>query len=622
MLPPPQFRSQCLRLPKSSVASLLVSALLVATATTLPAQAQVTAAPEESSIAPAQTTPLPTQGPPIAFEADRVEYADGTESVTAAGNVVLRREGRSLKADSVTWSRKTGKITASGNVRLVDQDGNQLFVDKLDLTDEFETGSMENMLLALREGGRLAALSGERTAEGNILLDHAAYSACDVEDEHGCPKKPSWRVTSKKVVYEPDTKTVRFRGARLELFGIRLMPLPGLAIATDGRAVSGLLIPNFRFTPSNGLEISESYYQRLANNRDIAATAYFYTKAAPMASLQYRALTDKGAYQVSLYGTSSTLIPVAGTTSASQRELRGYVFANGRFQLSPNWSVTASLRRATDRTFLRRYDISRDDRLRSMIEVERIDPNSYLSIAGWATQTLRTGDNQGLVPVALPALDYWRRFAGPILGGKLEFHANSLGIMRTAGQDTQRAFASAQWDIRRLTNAGQVLSLTALVRGDVYHSSDNGLTARQSIAAVPAGRRAALPRQHSMPNGLWSEACSAEPRCSRRVSRSSPARLCAILLCPTRIREPSTYRTAICSRSIAFPVTTASKTGCALLLALTGNLMRHAGESSRPSANLTALPAMRPCCPTAPDCQTALRTWSDAPKLNTATSSN
>jgi LPS-assembly protein len=477
MLPPPQFRSQCLRLPKSSVASLLVSALLVATATALPAQAQVIAAPEESSVAPAQTTTSSTQGPPIAFEADRVEYADGTESVTAAGNVVLRREGRSLKADSVTWSRKTGKITASGNVRMVDQDGNQLFVEKLDLTDEFETGTMENMLLALREGGRLAALSGERTAEGNILLDHAAYSACDVEDEHGCPKRPSWRVTSKKVVYEPGTKTVRFRGARLELFGIRLMPLPGLSIATDGRAVSGLLIPNFRFTPSNGLEISESYYLRLANNRDIAATAYFYTKAAPMASLQYRALTDKGAYQVSLYGTSSTLIPVAGTTSESQRGLRGYVFANGRFQLDPNWSVTASLRRATDRTFLRRYDISRDDRLRSMVEVERIDPNSYLSIAGWATQTLRSGDNQGLVPVALPALDYWRRIAGPVMGGKLEFHANSLGIIRTAGQDTQRAFASAQWDIRRLTNMGQVLSLTALVRGDVYHSSDNGLTA-------------------------------------------------------------------------------------------------------------------------------------------------
>ncbi len=484
MLPRQQFRLLYLALRAGGVASRLLSALIGGAVATQVAHAQAPAGQEVVSTAAASVDAIggatggATQGPPIQFEADRVEYADDTEIVTAIGNVVLRREGKSVKADTVTWSRKTGKITASGNIRLVDPDGNQLFVDKLDLTDEFETGSMENMLLALREGGRLAAHSGERVAGGNVLLNHAAYSACDVEDDKGCPKKPSWRVTSEKVVYEPGTHTVRFRGARLEMFGIRLMPLPGLSLATDGRAISGLLIPNFRFSPSNGLEFSGGYYQRLSNNRDITANAYFYTKAAPMASLQYRALTERGAYQISLYGTSSTPIPIAGATATtSQREFRGYVFANGRFQLSPNWSVTGSVRRATDRTFLNRYDISKDDRLRSMVEVERIDPNSYLSIAGWATQTLRTGDKQDLVPVALPAIDYRRRIAGPVLGGKLEFQANSLGIMRSAGQDTQRAFASAQWDMRRLTSAGQELTLTALVRGDVYHSSGNGLTA-------------------------------------------------------------------------------------------------------------------------------------------------
>jgi LPS-assembly protein len=473
MLPRQQFRFLYLAHCVGGVASRLLGALIAGTLLAQVAQAQA-----QAPAGPGAVATKTSEGPPIQFEADKVEYADESETVTARGNVVLRREGRSVKADTVTWSRKTGKITASGNIRLVDTDGNQLFVDKLDLTDEFETGAMENMLLALRGGGRLAAHSGERVAGGNVLLDHAAYSACDVEDENGCPKRPSWRVTSEKVIYDPGTHTVRFRGARLEMFGINLMPLPGLSLATDGRAVSGLLIPNFRFTPSNGLEISGGYYRRLANNRDIAATAFFYTKAAPMASLQYRALTDLGAYQVTLYGTSSTPIPVAGATStASQREFRGYVFANGRYQLSPNWSVTGSVRRASDRTFLNRYDISKDDRLRSTVEVERIDPNSYLSIAGWATQTLRTGDKQGLVPVALPAIDYRRRIAGPVLGGKLEFQANSLGIMRSAGQDTQRAFASAQWDIRRLTRGGQELSLTALVRGDIYHSSRNDLTA-------------------------------------------------------------------------------------------------------------------------------------------------
>ena len=127
----------------------------------------------------------------------------------------------------------------------------------------------------------------------------------------------------------------------------------------------------------------------------------------------------------------------------SRNAFRGYIFANGRFQLDPNWSVTASIRRSTDRTFLRRYDITRDDRLRSMVDVERIDTDSYLSIAGWATQTLRSGVDQGQVPLALPVIDYRRRIADPILGGMFELQANTLGITRSNGQDTQRGLAKA-----------------------------------------------------------------------------------------------------------------------------------------------------------------------------------
>ncbi len=35
---------------------------------------------------------------------------------------------------------------------------------------------------------------------------------------------------------------IRFKGAYLELFGARLLPLPGLAIRTDGQAVSGVMV--------------------------------------------------------------------------------------------------------------------------------------------------------------------------------------------------------------------------------------------------------------------------------------------------------------------------------------------------------------------------------------------
>lgn len=195
-----------------------------------------------------------------------------------------------------------------------------------------------------------------------------------------------------------------------------------------------------------------------------------------MGALQYRALTGKGAYQITGYVTSSRRISIFGSTPSSENDIRGYIFANGRFQLSPKWSVTGSIRRATDRTFLRRYDISRDDRLRSFVEAERTDKNSYFSLAGWATQTMRIGANQNQSPVALPVLDYRHRLEDPVLGGKVELQANTLAIIRNEGQDTQRAFARAQWDMRRLTGMGQEISLTAMVRSDVYHSNENDLS--------------------------------------------------------------------------------------------------------------------------------------------------
>src|SRR5690606_6715268 len=85
-------------------------------------------------------------------------------------------------------------------------------------------------------------------------------------------------------------------------------------------------------------------------------------------------------------------------------------------------------------------------------------------------------DPQGQVPLAVPLIDYRRRLADPILGGTVELQMNTLAITRTAGQDTQRAFAGARWDMRRVTRWGQEITFTALVRGDVYHSDENALT--------------------------------------------------------------------------------------------------------------------------------------------------
>jgi len=436
----------------------------------------------------APDAPVPATDEQIGFAADALSYDSNSEIVTATGNVQLLREGNRLRADTVVWNRTSGKVEAQGNVSVTDPEGNIAYGDRFDVTDSLQDGMVQNMLLVLESGGRLAAANGERR-NGVYTLHKAAYTGCVVEDSKGCPKEPTWQIKAVKVVYDPVKARVKYTNASVELFGLPLIPMPGFSHPVGDNGGSGLLVPNLRYDRNNGFEVALPYYLKLAPNRDITITPHVYTAALPMMEATYRHLWDRGAYQVTGYATYGSRLATGDTSSTtpldSQKDFRGYLDAAGALQLTPEWSVSGSIRLASDRTFLRRYDINWDDRLRSTINAQRIGENSYFSVAGWAVQTLRANDSQGQMPIALPVIDWRLRMQDPWLGGVAQFQANSLAITRTHGQDTQRAFAAFEWNLRKLTPMGQEVTFTTYLRGDVYHSNDNLLTSVASYAGDP-----------------------------------------------------------------------------------------------------------------------------------------
>jgi LPS-assembly protein len=417
--------------------------------------------------------PRPATDQEIAFSAAALDYDESADIVTATGDVRMVRAGNRLRADKVTWNRKTGAVIAEANVAVANPGGDTAYGDRVALSDTLRDGVIDNLLLVLEDGGRLAAEKARR-ADGITTLDRAAYSPCAVINPDGCPKNPTWKITAVRVVHNPDKNRIFYRGARLNLFGAPLIWLPGLSHPDgSGAGGSGLLVPDIRYTRANGVELALPYYVALAPNRDIMITPHIYSDVLPAIEAQYRALAATGAYQVAGMITYGSRLPASISPSApSNRRIRGYLDASGRFQLDPLWSISGSGRVTSDRTFLRRYDITNDDRLRSTINLERVDRDSYLSIAGWAVQTLRVDAEQGQQPIALPVIDYRRRLTDPLVGGRIELQANTLAILRTAGQDTQRAFAGARWDLRRFTPLGQEVVLTAYGRGDVYHTDN------------------------------------------------------------------------------------------------------------------------------------------------------
>ena len=428
----------------------------------------------------AQTAPEPP--PPAAaaseqiieFSADQVAYDSDSDVVTATGEVRMNREGNYLAADRVVWDRKSGQVHAEGNVVLLTPQGDKIVGETVQLTDTLRDGTVDNLMVVLEGGARLAAARAVRT--GDITtLENAIYSPCPVTTSTGCPKRPSWAITAAKVIDDPATKRVRFIGGHLQLFGINLPLLPIFNISRGTEGATGWLAPDFSVSSRKGFEIAEPYHWQIGPNRDLTLTPHVYTGVFPALEGKYRQLDKWGAFQVGGFFTYGTIESIDPEVTSTRKGFRGYFEANGKAQLNPLWSITTSLRAASDKTLTRRYDITNDDRLRNVINAERISPDSYISIAGWAFEGLRAEDRQKQIPIALPAIDAHFRKEG-LLGGVLQIQGNSLAILRIDGQDTQRAFASAEWDLRRLTPWGQELTLTAYARGDVYHTDDAAST--------------------------------------------------------------------------------------------------------------------------------------------------
>ncbi|WP_310498754.1 LPS assembly protein LptD [Sandarakinorhabdus sp.] len=422
--------------------------------------------------------PIAGPGDAIDFEADELRYDERANVVTAFGKVSLVRAGYSLKADRIEYDRTSGRITAIGDVNMIDPAGNQALGDRIELTDSLRDGAIANLLLVLNDGGRLAAAQGQRT-DSIYTLNRAVYSPCAVVDPSGCPKDPVWRIKAVRVSYNRLKHRISYRNASLEMFGIPILYLPSFS-HPDGEAkqVNGLLVPGIEIQRQLGLGVSLPFHLAIAPDRDVTLTPWVYTATNPALAFQARRLLRDGPIQVDGMFTYAQRVDFSadGLTEINQGDrFRGYIGIKGRLQHTPEWRSSFSLRLTTDDTFNRRYGLGFDDVLRSTYALERIGPESWLSISAWAFQGLRSVDRGGEIPFVLPLFDWDWRPQNDIIGGRVRFGASSMNLLRTGGQDVVRLSSFGRWDRRVITPMGQRLTATALVRADGYNVANSAL---------------------------------------------------------------------------------------------------------------------------------------------------
>ena len=114
-------------------AALMLSVAAGAVTTATPALAQVSG---DALFGEAPQSPQAQ----MFLESDELIYDDASNTVAAVGNVQIAYDGYTLVAERVTYDRASGRVLAQGAVEIVEPNGNRVFAQEIDVTDDFQNG--------------------------------------------------------------------------------------------------------------------------------------------------------------------------------------------------------------------------------------------------------------------------------------------------------------------------------------------------------------------------------------------------------------------------------------------------------------------------------------------------
>jgi LPS-assembly protein len=407
----------------------------------------------------------------ILLQADAVDYDGDNQTVAAVGHVEIVDEGSILDADRVTYDQKTDKVTADGHVSLTDRLGNVAFSDHVVLTDHMREGALNGFGALIGKNGRLTAASAQRVGGTMVIAHQTNYSPCKICNQPG-QKTPLWQVKSERVVYDQVAHRIHFTDATVDLLGVPILYAPFLTEPDPTvKHSSGFLTPDIGTETNVGYFARIPYYFSLSPENDLTIAPQVSTKGGELVETEYRQRwQDSGMWiQDSIaYNQDGGL---GGHTAGPQ--FYDHLFGSGRFDIGDNWSAGFSAELTNNTAYMRFYDISFLDRLVNNLFVENDTGRSRLSVGAYYFQGLRATDVQGFIPYVLPQLDYTFIPDSNIAGGRFRFDLNSVSLARSDGPDSQRFTSEVDWRIPLILGGGQLWTLIADARGDVFHVDNN-----------------------------------------------------------------------------------------------------------------------------------------------------
>ncbi|MGQ2906580.1 MAG: LPS-assembly protein LptD [Aliihoeflea sp.] len=489
----------------------------------------------------AQSIDLSAQTDPNAdmlLEADTLVYDNDRNRITALGSVQIDYDGNRLVAQRVTYDRATSRLIASGGVEIIDPDGTRFQADEIDVTDDFADAFVRTLRVETPDRVYFGADSAERRGGAVTEFERGVYTACEPCEENP-DKPPVWNIKAQKIIWNGETKTVRFERARFEFLGVPLAWVPAFEIADPTvKRKSGFLFPTFGSSDNLGTFINVPYYFALSPTYDLTVTAGGYTQQGFLGQAEWRQRFDNGEYNLRIAGISQRDPDTFGSRTVDGNETgRALIASRGDFTINPRWRFGWDVLAQTDKNFGYTYDIEQanDYDQVSQVYLTGLDGRNFFDLRAYhfskqetaldfitdesGTRELNPSASSPLQPFVLPSFDYSVTPDTPIAGGELTIDVNSQALWRDRfdgrGFATQsssptgrgidggsgRLTAEAEWKRTFITGGGLLITPSLHARQDAIGVqfgdgalSDAGIASVASAQGVAADIRSAYYR--------------------------------------------------------------------------------------------------------------------------------
>lgn len=441
------------------------------------------------------------------LQADELVYDRDVQTVVAQGAVQIEYDGNRLVADKVTYNRQTNRMTASGNVQIVEKDGNIIYTDEIDVTDDFRDGFVNGLRVETTDDTRFVAESAERSGGEITTFNNGVYTACQA-----CTKNPDkpvlWQIKARKIIWNGARKTVRFERGQFELFGMPIAFLPAFEIADPSvKRKSGFLFPSFAYKDRLGFGVKSSYFWNLAPNYDLTVATTGYTKQGFLTEAEWRHRLESGSYNLRIAGIHQ-LKPEefnSWTIDATNKN-RGMIASKGDFTINSRWKYGWDIMLQSDKNFSRTYSIEgySSETQTSKIYLTGLGERSHfdLNFYRFNVQEDKLSSNKKEVsskqPWVFPSLDHLYVAPDAVYGGEFSISNNLQVLYRKNQYDngktgaeyripgasgTNARFTSeAEWKRNFITPQGLVITPLLALRGDAIGVNSNSIDVTRAEA--------------------------------------------------------------------------------------------------------------------------------------------